>query len=223
MGTSSSKSKPTKQSQPAERPQKSEITPSDKARLQLKLQRDNLQAAVRKYERVATLEHEKAREFMRAGNKRKALYCLKREKAQESQITTVTDMLDNVQCLINTVEFAQIQGEVVAAMRDGKSELDNLNKLLNIDDIERLMDETSESIEEANQINAVLSQPLAGVPDDDELLRELERSMGTKKVDQNLPNLPVPTHPVTRRDSSQKSKEDAGEENETSEPAREYA
>ncbi|KAG5482375.1 hypothetical protein LSCM4_05631 [Leishmania orientalis] len=220
MGFSESKSKPPRS---GEEPERSQITPSDKARLQLKLQRDNLQAAIRKYERVVSLEHEKAREFMRTGNKRKALYCLKREKSQQSQISTVTDMLDNVQHLIDTVEFAQIQGEVVAAMRNGKCELDNLNKMLNIDDIERLMNETSESIEEANQINAVLSQPLAGVPDDDELLRELERSSGSQKVDEELLKLTVPGHSLPQKGSAFSGKEEEDDKDEDAVPTRQYA
>lgn len=184
----------------------------------MKLQRDNLQAAIRKYERVAAVEHEKAKELMRAGNKRKALYCLKREKAQEAQIATVTDMLNNVQHLIDTVEFAQIEGEVVAAMRDGKSELDNLNKMLNIDDIEKLMDETSESIEEANQINALLSQPLAGVPDDDELLQELQAAVGEKPAEEKLPDMKVPHHPLPEA-----RKQETEEEDEDRIPTRQYA
>ncbi|KAG5482018.1 hypothetical protein LSCM1_05732 [Leishmania martiniquensis] len=219
MGLSQSKSKSPHS---AEKPERAQITPSDKARLQLKLQRDNLQAAIRKYERVVSLEHEKAREFMRAGNKRKALYCLKREKAQQSQISIVNDMLDNVQHLIDTVEFAQIQGEVLAAMKDGKCELDNLNKMLNVDDIERLMNETSESIEEANQINTVLSQPLAGLPDDDELLRELDRSSGPQKVDEELTNLTVPGHSIPQEESALRKKEEDDQE-EDAVPIRQYA
>ncbi|KAI5691843.1 Snf7 [Leishmania braziliensis] len=217
-------SKP-KLSQLTEKPEKSQITPSDKARLQLKLQRDNVQAAIRKYERVASLEHEKAKEFMRAGNKRKALYCLKREKAQQSQISIVTDMLDNVQRLIDTVEFTQIQGEVVAAMKVGKCELENLNKMLNIDDIERLMDEASESIEEANQINAVLSQPLAGVQDDDELLLKLEQFGETQKVDQELPNLTVPAHSLPQKESGLVKREEEEEEDQAADAlhVRQYA
>ncbi|GET87451.1 hypothetical protein, conserved [Leishmania tarentolae] len=219
MGLSESK---RKLSHSDEKPEKSQITPSDKARLQLKLQRDNAQAAIRKYERVANLEHEKAKELMRLGNRRKALYCLKREKAQKSQISIVTDMLDNIQHLIDTVEFSQIQREVVEAMKEGKCELDNLNKMLNIDDIEKLMNEASESIEEANQINAVLSQPLPGVLDDEELLRELEQSTNTLKNDQELPSLTVPNHTLPQKESMLGGKEE-NEHYEDAAPARQYA
>ncbi|KPI87940.1 hypothetical protein ABL78_2979 [Leptomonas seymouri] len=220
MGTGGSKSERASASDATRKAGASQITNSDKVRLQMKLQRDNLQAAIRKYERVANIEHEKAKQLMRAGNKRKALYCLKREKAQEAQIATVTDMLNNVQHLIDTVEFAQIEGEVVAAMRDGKSELDNLNKMLNIDDVEKLMDETSESIEEANQINALLSQPLVGVPDDDELLRELESSVGKTKTEEKLPNIKVPQHPLPE---SEKRVLEKKEKDEDRVRARQYA
>jgi charged multivesicular body protein 6 len=221
MGSSNSKSEKPSAKNTRSKAEKSEITSSDKVRLQMKLQRDNLQAAICKYERVARIEHEKAKDLLLAGNKRKALYCLKREKAQEAQIATVTDMLNNVQHLIDTVEFAQIEGEVVAAMRDGKSELDNLNKMLNVDDIEKLMDETSESIEEANQINALLSQPLACVPDDEELLRELEGALGTATT-KKLPDVKVPHHPLpeTKKPAAKEEEEESDEEEA---PARQYA
>lgn len=194
MGTKKSKPK-----NDAPEVQRSTITSSDKVRLQMKLQRDNLQAAIRKYERVAETEHGRALEFLKAGNKRKALYCLKREKAQHSQIDGVTDMLDNVQRLIDTVEFAQIEKEVYAAMRDGKTQLDELNKLLNIDDIEALMIETSESVEEARQIDAVLSQPLVGVGSDDSLLRELESQIAPQRSRNEITDVQVPQEPLPER------------------------
>ncbi|EPY30608.1 charged multivesicular body protein 6 [Angomonas deanei] len=197
MGSSGSKSdtKKNDRREPAPKPvERSTITASDKAKLQLKLQRDNLTAAIKRFERVEEKEHEKAKEFMRAGNKRKALYCLKREKAQRSQIDSVTSILDNVENLIATVEFAQIEAEVVNAMKDGKSELEKLNKMLNIDDVEKLMDETAESVEEARRIDAILSMPIDGVENDDELLNELREQMGEVKEESNVDTVKVPNH-----------------------------
>ncbi|EPY28503.1 charged multivesicular body protein 6 [Strigomonas culicis] len=177
------------------------------------MQRDNLLASIRKYERVAEEEHGKAKEFMLVGNKRKALYCLKREKIQQNQIQSVTNILDNVENLINTVEFQEIEVEVVNAMRDGKSELEKLNKMLDIDDIEKLMDETAESIDEARRIDAVLSQPIAGITDDDELLAELKGQMEEvteekEKVDLNDVNVPMHNIPTKKKEKTPQKEEE---------------
>lgn len=214
MGSSSSKEKESRKGSGKAPParEKATITSSDRVKLQLKMQRDNLVAASRKFERVSEAEHEKAKEFMKVGNKRKALYCLKREKAQQAQLQSVTDMLDNVQKLIDSVEFSQMEEEVVAALKDGKTELERLNKMLSIDDIEKLMDETAESIEEARQIDALLSQPVAGVTDDDELLRELEGQMGQSEKPVKVGDVKVPKHPLPEVTPGTKAEEPEGEE-----------
>lgn len=197
MGGSSSKQKGKGSggsAKPEQEKASSTITSSDKVKLQLKVQRDNLVASIRKYERTADLEHEKAKGLMKAGNKRMALYCLKRERMQQDQIKTVTGILDNVQKLIDTVEFAQIESEVVSALSSGKTELDRLNKMLNIDDIEKLMSETAESVEVAREIDHVLSQPLSSNVDNDELLEELRAQMEPEGSPTIEDRVKVPAH-----------------------------
>ncbi|CCW71788.1 unnamed protein product [Phytomonas sp. Hart1] len=172
----------------------SEITSPDRTKLQLKMQRDNLVAAIRRFEIVGNIEHNKAIEFLKEGNRRKALYCLKRERAQNDQINTVGKMLDNIQNLIETIDFMQIESEVVAALRDGKHELEQLNKILNIDDLEMLMNETRESIEEAQQINNVINQPISSVINDEDLIKELEVQMTENREPNILDSIEVPHH-----------------------------
>lgn len=197
MGSSSSKQTnkgALTEKEALKKQESSTITSSDRVKLQLKVQRDNLVASIRKYERVADSEHDKAKEFMKEGNKRRALYCLKRERMQKEQVQTVTGILDNVQHLLDTIEFAQIETEVVSALSDGKTELQRLNKMLNIDDLEKLMDETAESIELAQQIDAVLSQPLTSGVDNDVLLAELKVQIGLDETPEGVAHVKVPSH-----------------------------
>ncbi|CCW64677.1 unnamed protein product [Phytomonas sp. EM1] len=175
-----------------------EITSSDRVKLELKIQRDNLVAAMRKFEIVGNIEHNNAKEFLKKGNRRKALYCLKRERAQFDQIDSVSKMLDNIQNLIDTIDFTQIECEVVAALRDGKSELEQLNKILNIDDVEKLMSETRESIEEARHIDYVINQPLSSIEDDD-LIKELEAQMVESSEHYALDSVQVPHHEIQQK------------------------
>ncbi|RNF18808.1 charged multivesicular body protein 6 [Trypanosoma conorhini] len=195
MGAHTSKVPVQQRKVSAEAP-KAVITSSDRAQLELKLQRDRLMAAVRRYDVVAKEERAKAREFVRSGNRRKALYCLKREQLQRTQVTSVTDMLDNVQRLLDTVEFTQIELEVFDAIKGGKEELSKLNAMLNVDDIAELMDDTAETIEEARRINVILAQPLEGYEDDEALLAEL-LSQGVSSApaaEVAVEEVAVPTH-----------------------------
>ncbi|KEG10808.1 charged multivesicular body protein 6 [Trypanosoma grayi] len=176
------------------------ITSSDRAKLELKLQRDKLTVAMRRCESTAKEERIKAAEFLRSGNRRKALYCLRREQFQRTQLANVTDMLDNIQKLLDTVEFSQIEVEVFDALKSGKEELSRLNSMLNVDDIAELMNDTAETVEEARRINEVLARPLDGF-DDESLLEELmsHENMEVDKIGTDLNELSIPNHKLPER------------------------
>ncbi|CBH13600.1 hypothetical protein, conserved [Trypanosoma brucei gambiense DAL972] len=181
------------------------ITSLDRVQLELKLQRDKIMAAIRKYERAAEGEHVRAAELLRNGKRELALYCLKRRKAQMSQITLVTSMLENVERLICTVEFAQIEREVVDALKCGKDELSKLNAILNMDDVLELMDSTADVVEESKQINEILAQQLI-VYDESELLSELCSAEGQVSDLTSLKSMVVP---VSQLPSEQRVRERA--------------
>ncbi|KAG8340450.1 hypothetical protein TRVL_08722 [Trypanosoma vivax] len=189
------------------------ITSADRTQLELKLQRDKLAAALKKYEVVASEEYTKASHFLRSGDRRKALYCLKRRQAQITQINVVSDLLDTVKGLLDTVEFMSIQREVANALKCGKEELSKLNDLLNIEDIERLMDETAETVEEANRVNTLLGQSVHECNDDallDELLGACE-DVNTK-TKSNISTLVVPTHELYRKIERESVNDESREE-----------
>lgn len=196
MGGSDSKEKKNVSEKELERHEskKSSISSSDRVKLQLKMQRDNLRAAMNKYERVGKLEREKAKELLLAGNRRKALYCLKCEKIQQDRISKLSVMYDNVEKLIGTIETKEVEMQVFDSLKSGKEELVKLNNMLKIEDIEKLMADTEESIEEAKQIDDILTQPIDNrIVDDDELLRELDDQMVQEDEDiSNLNKFKVP-------------------------------
>lgn len=173
---------------------KASISSSDKIKLQLKVQRDSLRASIKKYELVGSLEHQKAKELLKAGNKRKALYCLKCEKIQESRIEKLTVMYDNIDKIIDTLQMKEMEVEVFESLKTGQKELEKLNNMLNIEEIEKLMAETTESVDEAQQINDVLAQPIDNrFVDEDELLQMLSDDIETPESDiVKLQNVSIP-------------------------------
>lgn len=174
----------------------SSISSSDRVKLQLKIQRDGLRAAMNKYERVGRLEHEKAKEMLKLGDKRKALYCLKREKIQGERITQLVAMYENIDLLLGTIENKEVELQVFGSLKTGKEELARLNNMLKVEDIEKLMAETEESIEQAQEINAILSQPLeTTVFDEEELLSELLEETGDTEMEK-LKKYTVPSSKI---------------------------
>ncbi|RDD38142.1 Charged multivesicular body protein 6 [Trichoplax sp. H2] len=96
--------------------------------------------------------------------------------------------------MVNDVEFAKIQVQVVERLKQGNECLDRMHKMMSIEDVERIMDETQEAIEYQKQIDELLGNTLT---DEDEtaVLAELEQI--TQQELQNLPDVPAASLPAT--------------------------
>lgn len=202
MGSSSSKSKKAKHPTPVRR-EVAIINSSDRHMLRLKIERNELNAAIGKYERVKMIAHESAKQLLQQGDRRRALYCLKREKLQQQMIESVMNMLNNIETMIDNIDMANVQYDVMRSLELGNKELSKLNSVLNVEDIERMMTETCENIDQARSITALLSQPISGMSDD-QLLRELEAMENKEAVDDvhdpkallQSGDVSVPTHAI---------------------------
>lgn len=166
---------------PTASPKSVGISDFDRCMLQLKLQRDKLSAAGRLYERRAEAERDAAKALLAEGKKEKALYCLKRRKAQEVHLGRVQRYLDNIMTMVQSVEDRQMQNEVATALRQGAEELKALNEHLSLDDIEEIMESAADQIRITDEASALLSQNLVSLDeDDDELLAELDALSGVE-------------------------------------------
>merc|ERR1712118_17711 len=112
--------------------------------------------------------------------KKRALRVLKQKRLYESQ----RDSLYNQQYTVDQVSFTQetIQDNVstITAMKHAntamKKQFKDNKKVLDIDNIEKMTDEMSDLMDQANEINEVLSASY-GLPDDiddEELMGELD-------------------------------------------------
>lgn len=86
--------------------------------------------------------------------------------------------------MTHDIEFVQIEIQVVNGLKKGNEALKKLNDALNIDDIERILDETREGIDKQKEIDALLSGVLT--PDDEAaVLSELDNLIA-----ESLPEVP---------------------------------
>ena len=55
--------------------------------------------------------------------------------------------LDSIQQLIDSLEFAQVELQVVEKLKLGNESLKKLNSLMSVEEVERIMEETREAVE----------------------------------------------------------------------------
>ena len=119
---------------------------------------------------------------------RKALLILKKKKRLESTLAKAEAQLENVEQMVSTIEFAQIEVEVVKSLQTGNESLKQLQDLMSIDQIEAILEETREGVEKQREIDELLSGTFAQ-EDEADLLSELE-SMVEEVARVNLPEVP---------------------------------
>lgn len=204
MGSSNSKA-----------PKAPQITPKDRAILDLKVQRDKLRQYQKQLERVQDRETELAREAMKRGDKRLALLALKKKKYQETLLEKTDGQMILLEQLVgskvmspfasltslsrlqvSSIEFALIETKVVQGLRSGTEVLKQLNRETRIEDVERLMDDTADAIAYQNEISEMLSGQmnevdLEEIEEELEALVRAEEEEKAKVVTGKLPEVPT--------------------------------
>ncbi|CAH8532082.1 unnamed protein product [Schistosoma turkestanicum] len=178
---------------------RSRITEQDKAVLNLKRQRDKLNQMTKKLDNQIENDLGLAKELVRQGKKERALLLLKKKKYLENLIHNTNNQLSNIEQLINDIEFAQIEVEVLNGLKCGNKALQDIQKVLSLDDAEQIMSEAHEAIEYQRDLNNIVSSGLSN-NDYDEIELELTRLVEPEVI--NLPS--VPDHPI--EDSARKDR-----------------
>lgn len=226
------------------------VNEHDRARLELKLQRDNLQRHSRAISDFADRQTLLAKGYltcttmMEEGAKKrakeKALLCLRRKRMHEEQLKKVMTLQENIEKMILTVEFASIQSEVLTALKTGTQALNDLNKVMSVDQVEKVADDAADAIQDAQAVSALLAEHLT-VRDEDavqeevdalELLvnpdavasRKKEEQAGEATKPNNLAGVTVPTEPLpTQNPTATKSEDRQQEEEENGGASRQLA
>lgn len=195
----------------------SRVTEHDKAVLQLKQQRDKLKQYQKRIESQLEKDREMAKKCLASGRKDRAKTLLRKKKYQEKLLSNADAQIETIEKLAADIEFAQVEAQVISGLKVGNEALKKVNEMLSIEEVEQILDETRESIEKQQEIDALLNGVLTE-EDEDEVLAELEQLVGGKDeeraperedIEERLPD--VPEHdPVHERKRKEKDSERSG-------------
>jgi len=144
-----------------------------RATLALKNQRDHLHKYQKKIRYITDLETEAAKEALRRGDKGRALLALRRKKYQESLLAKTDTQLFELEKLVGSIDFAIIQKDVYYGLQQGTAVLKAINDEMKVEDVERLMDNTTDAIAYQQEISDLLGSQISNA-DAEEVERELE-------------------------------------------------
>lgn len=126
--------------------------------------------------------------FKHNNNFSRAKLLLRKKKYQESLLTNADKQLENLEKLAADLEFAQVEMKVLDGLKQGNAALKKVHDMLNIDEVERIMDETREGIEKQQEIDAILTDVLT-TQDEEDVLAELD-ALEAEEQNVQLPEVP---------------------------------
>ncbi|KOS21886.1 Charged multivesicular body protein 6 [Escovopsis weberi] len=190
----------------------SKVTAQDKAILDMKIQRDKLHQYQRRITVLTDKETDVARQMLARGDKPRALLALRRKKYQESLLSKTDAQLEQLEKLTASVEFAQIQKDVVFGLQRGTKVLSEIHaEMGGLENVERLMGETADAIAYQKEIGEMLGSRIT-VQEEEEVedeLAALEAEMAGAGP-QRLPTVPHAQIPVPAREPEREERRAEG-------------
>lgn len=123
------------------------ITNHDRAVIDLKNQRDKLRQFSRQIEKKIEKDSETIKHLLKDGKRDKAMLALKRKKYQTEMLEKHRKLMDNVEEMINSIQFAQVEVKVFNSLKQGANSLKAIHKEINIGELEDIMADTEEGIQ----------------------------------------------------------------------------
>jgi len=152
---------------------KVQVTDHDRAVLDLKIAKDKLKRYQIKMRSESLRLTEQIKELVTAGRKDRALLVLKMRRLREDEQVKAESQLMNVEQLITQIEWETQQMQVFDALKSGNQALEAIHKIMSLEEVEKLMADTADSIEYEQEVSRLLSGNLsAGAAE--EVMREFE-------------------------------------------------
>ncbi|XP_014102489.1 charged multivesicular body protein 6-A [Bactrocera oleae] len=167
----------------------SRVTEHDKAVLRLKQQRDKLKQYQKRIELQLEKDRELARKCLQTGRRDRAKLLLRKKKFQETQLINADKQLENLEKMTADLEFAQVELQVIEGLKQGNVALKKVHDLMDINEIEKIMDETRDGVEKQQEIDAILLGALSE-EDEENVLAELD-ALAAEEATSLLPEVPA--------------------------------
>ncbi|KAL2041136.1 hypothetical protein N7G274_006080 [Stereocaulon virgatum] len=159
-------------------PSTHKISAQDRAILDMKNQRDKLHQYQKRITVITDRETSIARECLTRGDKSKALLALRRKKFQESLLAKTDAQLQTLEELTASVEFAQVQKDVVFGLQQGTGVLKQIHaEMGGIENVEKLMGESEDARAYQREVSEMLRGEMSN-QDEDEVEDELKKMLG---------------------------------------------
>ncbi|XP_078171897.1 vacuolar protein sorting-associated protein 20 homolog 2-like [Carex rostrata] len=175
---------------------KVKVTEVDRAILTLRTQRRKLGEYQQQLEKVIEAEVKAAKDLIAQKRKDRALIALKKKKVQEELLKNVDGWLINVEQQLADIELASKQKAVFDSLKAGSSAIKSIQSEINIDDVQKLMDDTADAKAYQEEINAAFQ---LSAEEEQEVMDEFEK-LEEEMVVEDLPETPVEPVIVEKKD-----------------------
>ncbi|KAI3657861.1 hypothetical protein MP638_003179 [Amoeboaphelidium occidentale] len=168
---------------------KKKVSETDRAILDLKIQRDKLKQLRNRLTVVLEKEHQAAVKYVKESQadpslKKLALLALRKKKYQQTLIDKTEEQLNNLETLTFNIENALVQKELLEGIKKGNAVLAKLNKECDIDRVENIMGQLKDEITYQREVEDLMGE--LSKEDEDLVLAELDalvESEDIKKLD----------------------------------------
>ena len=178
--------------------QSNQMTQLDKSKLEVKRGKNRISKFSKKLEQQIVKLDQDARNYVKSGNKKKALYTLRLKKLKIKSLDDVEQKILSLEKILLEIESTEMTQESLKAVQNGTNALNEMHRIMSVEDVEQIMADNEEALDEANEIASLLSGESFDLTDEEELEAELNALSGnvnnkndTKVEISNMPNVPT--------------------------------